>query len=92
MPPNTSTIAVTMATRAAPRSAMITPMNTSGNVFGDQVPEARVQERRGDDPPQVADVARLDPVGVELVVVERVDHLDDPHHRDDAGQQREALD
>ena len=51
-----------------------------------------MQERRGEDPPQMVDVAGVDAVAVEAVGVERVDHLDQPHHRDDRRQQRSALD
>ena len=45
----------------------------------DQVLEARVDERRGQDPPETRDVAGVDAVAVEAVGVERVDDLDQPH-------------
>ena len=50
-----------------------------------------MQERRREDAPQAAEVARVDPVVVEIVAVERVDDLDHPHHRDDRQQQLDAL-
>ena len=55
--------------------------------------EVRVQERRGEDRPQVADVPRVDPApAVQSLAVERVDPLDEPHERDDPDQQTEPLD
>ena len=52
----------------------------------DQVAEAGVQERRGDDPGQPVGLARLDAVLVEPMVVERVDDLGDPHQREQREQ------
>jgi hypothetical protein len=62
-----------------------------GDRVVDQVLKARVQERRGEDPPQSPNVARIDPVGAEPVRVDRVEDLDHPHQRDDRDQQPEAL-
>ena len=57
----------------------------------DQVLPARVDERRGEDAPQVVDVPGVDAVAVEVVRVERVDRLDHPHQHDHPRQQRDAL-
>ena len=59
---------------------------------GEQVPEADVQERRGDHAVEPLDVARLDPVAVEPVVERHVHDLDHPHqrHERDQDQQRVA--
>src|SRR5262249_31956042 len=57
----------------------------------EQMLEARVDERRGDDPPESTDIAGIDAVGVEPVRVERVDRLDEPHQHDDRCQQQQSL-
>ena len=55
--------------------------------------KVRVQEPRGADRPQVADVAGVDPSpAVQSLAVERVDPLDQPHEGGDHEQQTEPLD
>ena len=59
----------------------------------DQMREADMQKRGSKDRPHVVDVARVDAAGrIKLVVIDRVDRLDHPHHHDDRQQQDQALD
>ena len=91
-PPTTTTISVTSASRVAPHSAMITPMNTNGIVLSIRCVQLTCRERRGEDRPHVADVARHDPGGgVEAVVIDRVDRLEEPHQGDDRREQDQPL-
>ncbi len=85
-PPITMMKPVTSASRLAPCSAMIAPRNRNGTVLSSQVLEARVDERRGQDPPEARDVAGVDAVTVEAVRVERVDRLDSHMNSDDPGE------
>src|SRR5450755_133006 len=39
----------------------------------------------------MVEIARIDPIAIETVAVDRVDHLDQPHQRDDPHQQGDAL-
>jgi hypothetical protein len=58
---------------------------------GDEVPEARVQKRRGGDLGQRVDVARMDAVGVEVAARGGVDDLRDPHERHHRGDEHQRV-
>ena len=46
----------------------------------DEMAEPGVQERRGEDPGQSVQRARVDAIRAEALTVDLVDDLDDPHH------------